>query len=132
MITYRQYKILKALIKLYEKKRTEEEKDNQLKIQYHQEMTNIAHINVGIAELNEILKDKYPDYVLICELHNLGNMKMVKIDPTDTENVLYYSILNKGKVEVIDYRNNCLKNWILPILVSVVSSVITTLIINCL
>lgn len=132
MVTYRQYKILKALIELYEKKKTKEEKDDWLKIQYHMETTNIAHINLGISELKEILKNKYPDAILICELHNLGNMEMVKIDPTDKENVLYYSILNKGKVEVLDYRKNCLKDWILPILVSVASSVVTTLIVNCL
>ena len=57
---------------------------------------------------------------------------MVKMDPKDKENVLYYSILNKGKAEVTDYFKNLLKNWVLPILVSVISSVITTLIVNCL
>ena len=131
MITYRQYKILKALIKLYEEK-VEEERNNQSRMQCHGAATSIAHINLGICDIKTILKDKYSDPILICELHNLGDMEMVQIDSTNKEDVLYYSILNRGKVEVLDYRINCLKNWILPILVSVVTAVITTLIVNSL
>lgn len=128
MITYRQYKILKALKNLYEKKKLKEEEENKIITNQMYYSTSIAHINVCTSELKEFLKNKYSDDVLVCELHNLGEMGFIDIDSKNREEVLYYSILNKGRVEVSDYPIKCLKNWTLPVLVSIITSIIISLI----
>ena len=55
MITYRQYRILKALVKLYENEKIEEERKNKINVFYGGQESNIAHINIGINKLKSLL-----------------------------------------------------------------------------
>lgn len=130
MISYRKYKILKALVKLRNNKKIDEDKRNQLITSCGGNATEIYYLNVDISDIKAILKEKYSDDVLIYELHDLGEHEYVRIDGNDKNKVLYYSVNVKGIVAVEDYYKSLIwksvRNIIIPAIVSIIVSLIVS------